>query len=87
MPKRNRVREQVTGSGVQNNTDRKRPWDRWNQRVRALRTRGRPASYFGASEATRLRQGCGVVRKLTNYFGASEVTILSKRGSPRRESQ
>ena len=42
--------------------------------------------FFGAREATRLRQGYGVVVRATRYFGASELTIFSKRGSPRNGS-
>ena len=55
-------------------------------------------NYFGAREATRLRQpafassygvssGYGVVSRGRDYFGASESTIFSKRGSSQRGSQ
>src|ERR1700752_2159919 len=72
---------------IEGNTDRKSPRDRRDPRVGTLCSRCRSSCYFGASEATRLRLGYGVVGKRIDYFGASELTIFPKRGSPRRESQ
>jgi hypothetical protein len=42
--------------------------------------------FFGASEATRLRQGYGAVSRPKDYFGARELTIFSKRESARSAS-